>query len=209
MQSATIRIFKQSCRINNIVDKFVFNDDSVSRLLEDILTSQKSHDQRNQQERTVDGRFLCRFPGYQASFKYDGVRRRTHELSHDPPVDFPSQQGSEQSTAEPCNKPTDDVYSYSCALLADGLFFINFLDAVKEGDDVRLMRHYKYSLLYCRADASAINKYALECLYQSFLVQSVVNPVGGFPLDSLAKSGFPLLICISAFLHTNEGLPAY
>ena len=54
MQSATIRIFKQSCRINNIVDKFVFNDDSVSTLLEDILTSQESQDQRNQQERTVD-----------------------------------------------------------------------------------------------------------------------------------------------------------
>ena len=30
-----------------------------------------------------------------------------------------------------------------------------------------------------------------------------LNPVGGFPLDSLAKSGFPLLICISVFLHTN------
>ena len=30
-----------------------------------------------------------------------------------------------------------------------------------------------------------------------------INPVGGFPLDFLAKSGFPLLICISVFLHTN------
>ena len=30
-----------------------------------------------------------------------------------------------------------------------------------------------------------------------------INPVGGFPLDSLAKSGFPLLICISFFMHTN------
>ena len=36
-----------------------------------------------------------------------------------------------------------------------------------------------------------------------------IKPVGGIPLDSLAKSGFPLLICISVFLHTNEGLPAY
>ena len=45
-----------------------------------------------------------------------------------------------------------------------------------------------------------------------------LSPVGGFPLDSLAESGFPLLICIrvesmtspivltkrkNAFLHTN------
>ena len=29
--------------------------------------------------------------------------------------------------------------------------------------------------------------------------------VGGFPLDSLAKSGFPLLICISVFLHKYLG----
>ena len=38
-----------------IVDKFVFNDDSVSRLLDDILTNQESQNQRDQQERTVDG----------------------------------------------------------------------------------------------------------------------------------------------------------
>ena len=31
-----------------------------------------------------------------------------------------------------------------------------------------------------------------------------ISPVGGFPLDSLAKSGFPLLICTSAFPHTNS-----
>ena len=70
-----------------IVDKFVFNDDSVSRLLDDILTNQESQDQRDQQERTVDGRFLCRFRGCKASFKYDGVKRRTHELSHEPLAD--------------------------------------------------------------------------------------------------------------------------
>lgn len=158
------------------MDKFVFNDDSVSRLLDDILTNQESQDQRDQQERTVDGRFLCRFRGCKASFKYDGVKRRTHELSHEPLADSPSQRSSEQSAAEPCNKPTDDVYSYNCALLADGLFFINFLDAVKKGDGVRLMHQYKYMLLYCRADGHASNKYALECLYQSFLVQSLLSP---------------------------------
>ena len=159
-----------------IVDKFVFNDDSVSRLLDDILTNQESQDERDQQERNVDGRFPCRFPGCQASFKHDGARRRAHELSHDPPVDFSRQQDSEHSTAEPCGQPTDDVYSYNSALLADGLFFANFLDAVKEGNGMRLMRQYKYILLYCRADGNTSNKYALECLYQSFLVYSLLSP---------------------------------
>ena len=31
-------------------------------------------------------------------------------------------------------------------------------------------------LLYCKADGQASNKYALECLYQSFLVHSVLSP---------------------------------
>ena len=56
----------------------------------------------------------------------------------------------------------DDVFSYNCALLADGLFFLNFLDAGKEGDGIRLMRQYRYMLLYCRADGHSSNKYALE-----------------------------------------------
>lgn len=163
-----------------IVDKFVFNDDAVNRLLDDILTSQQTQDVQDRQDRTTDGRFPCRFPGCQFSFKYDGTSRRRHELTHDPPpeVEGASSQGhpdSAKSTAKP-TKSSDDVYNYNCALLGDGLFFINFLDAVKEGDGKRLMRQYKYMLLYCKADGQASNKYALECLYQSFLVHSVLSP---------------------------------
>lgn len=68
-----------------IVDKFVFNDDVVNRLLDEILTSQQTQDVQDQRDRTTDGRFPCRFPGCQFSFKYDGASRRRHELTHDPP----------------------------------------------------------------------------------------------------------------------------
>ena len=163
-----------------IVDTFVFNDDAVNRLLDDILTSQQTQDVQDQQDRTTDGRFSCRFPGCQFSFKYDGASRRRHELTHDPPpeVQGASSQGqpdSAKSTSEP-TMSSDDVYNYNCALIGDGLFFINFLDTVKEADGKRLMRQYKYMLLYCKADGQASNKYALECLYQSFLVHSVLLP---------------------------------
>ena len=57
-----------------IVDKVVFNYDSVRRLLDDILANQESQDETDKQERTVGSRFPCGFPGCQASFKYD-VRR--------------------------------------------------------------------------------------------------------------------------------------
>ena len=69
------------------------------------------------------------------------------------------------------DKPDDDVYNYNCALLADGLVFLNFLDAVSEGDGLRLMRQYKYMLLYYRADGHHSNKYSSECLYQSFCIK--------------------------------------
>ena len=68
------------------------------------------------------------------------------------------------------------MYNYNCALLEDGLSFINFLDAVSEGDGQRLMRQYKYFMLMCKACGSHSKKYALECLYQLFLVKSLLAP---------------------------------
>lgn len=47
---------------------------------------------------------------------------------------------------------------------------------MKEGDGERIMRQYKYIMLYCRADGSGSAKYALECLYQFFLVHALLSP---------------------------------
>ena len=38
------------------------------------------------------------------------------------------------------------------------------------------MRQYKYFMLMCKADGSHSKKYALECLYQLFLVKSPLAP---------------------------------
>ena len=70
-----------------------------------------------------------------------------------------------RTSEDPCQSEVslkDDVFNYNCALLADGLFFLNFLDAVSEGDGFRLITQYKYMMLYCRADGHHSNKYALE-----------------------------------------------
>ena len=37
-------------------------------------------------------------------------------------------------------KADDDVFYYNCSLLTDCFLFFNFLDAIKEGDGVRVMR---------------------------------------------------------------------
>ena len=136
-----------------------------------------------QQELTAEGRFPCRFPGCNKSFKYNGKTRRNHELSHDPPVQFDDSLLLTQFSLG-CTAPSeetkagDDVYNYNCALPTDCFLFFNFLDAtdaIKEGDGARIMRQYKNIMLYCKADRSHSTNYALECLYQFFLVRGLLS----------------------------------
>lgn len=167
-----------------LVDKFVLDHHSLNSLLDEILTAQQTQDVNDNQPLTVDGRFPCRFPGCQRSFKFDGASRRKHEQTHHPSsatenVDSPGSRSAPEvsaSSEDSSKTKGDDVYSYNCALLTDGLFFLNFLDAISEGDGHRLMRQYKYMLLYCRSDGQHSTKYALECLFQSFCVTSLLSP---------------------------------
>ena len=41
--------------------------------------------QRNNQARTTDGHYPCRFPGCQKTYKKDEAWMRRHEMRHDPP----------------------------------------------------------------------------------------------------------------------------
>lgn len=164
-----------------IVDELVFTHEDSDHLIDCILTTQEKEDIVRNQQLTTDKRFPCRFEGCNKSFKYDGKSRQKHEQTHNPP---PQVNQSVHPTTEipitddhdPIDDTKDDVYSYNCALLAHGLFFHNFLDAVKEGDGRRIMRQYKYLLLYCKADKNHSAKYALECLYQMFLVNGLLSP---------------------------------
>ena len=153
-----------------VVDGFIFQDSS--NLVGHILTAEQ------QQELTDDNKFPCRFPGCNKKYKYK-KRRNAHELSHDPPfvADEPPAELTAARPSPPLDKQhiSDDVYSYNCALMTDAMLFFNFLDAIKEGDGARAMRQYKYFLLYCRGDESHSTKYALEILYQFFLVYALLS----------------------------------
>ena len=104
------------------------------------------------------------------SLKYNGKTWKKHELSHDPPVNVVA---SESTSAISINSPTstpastdgDDVFNYNTALLAEGLFFLNFLDSTSEGDGERTLRQYKYLMLLCRADGAHSTKYALDLIF--------------------------------------------
>ena len=90
---------------------------------------------------------------------------------------------SESTSAISINSPTstptstdgDDVFNYNTALLAEGLFFLNFLDSTSEGDGERTLRQHKYLMLLCRADGAHSTKYALESLYQLLLVNGYLS----------------------------------
>ena len=85
------------------------------------------------------------------------------------------------------------MFHYNAALLSEGLFFLSFLDAVSEGDGMRIIRQYKYLMLLCKTDDLHSVKYALESLYQLilsnglstkeaeiFVQKKTVNNHGGF-----------------------------
>ena len=166
---------------DKVVDEFVLNSGAeVNGLIERVLTEQEK-DVLQQQKLTPDGRFPCRFPSCTRSFKYNGKARRSNELSHDPPVEIDSDLIEQFTTSTPMTtsqdtKPDDDVFNYNCSLLTDCFLFYNFLDAIKEGYGVRVMRQYKYLVLYCKADGSSSTKYALECLYQFFQIYASLSP---------------------------------
>lgn len=87
------------------------------------------------------------------------------------------------------SKDGDDVFNYNTALLAEGLFFLNFLDAVKEGDGGRITRQYKYLMLLCKSDDPNNTKYALESFYQLLLVNGALSEKRGrsFHLEQISQ----------------------
>ena len=57
----------------------------------------------------------------------------------------------------------DGVFNYACAVLNDGILLLEFRDAIHEGDGIRIMRSWKFLMLYCRHFHHY--KYALEGFY--------------------------------------------
>ena len=57
-----------------VVDSFIFQSgEEVQRLVDGVLTEEEK-DILTQQELTAEGRFPCRFPGCNKSFKYNGKK---------------------------------------------------------------------------------------------------------------------------------------
>ncbi|KAJ7390854.1 hypothetical protein OS493_021742 [Desmophyllum pertusum] len=160
-----------------ILDTFICADSKALDIISSVLDEEEIEQIHATQMMSPDGRFMCRSPGCPATYKHDGKRRRQHEQQHDPPPVIAdiilSDSNSERSVPDSSKK--DDVYNYNCCLLSYGLLFTEFLDAVAEGDGDRNLRCWKMFLLHFKNDTGS-TKYAVEALYYSLQVNSLLTP---------------------------------
>ena len=82
--------------------------------------------------------------------------------------DIPHAAASVQETAD------DGLFNYGCAILNDGLFSLEFRDAIHEGDGGRIFRCWKFVLLYFRH--AKRYKYALEAFYFMANITAIASP---------------------------------
>ena len=72
-------------------------------------------------------------------------------------------------------KPEDgDMFSYQRPLLDYGLLILNFFDGISEGDGERVIRCWKFFLMYLKHQGA--NKYSLEALYLTFQINAMLSP---------------------------------
>lgn len=79
-----------------------------------------------------------------------------------------------QASQEVMQEAPDGVFNYASAVLTDGLLLLEFRDAIHEGDGPRIMRCWKFMLLYFFS--SGHNKYALEAFNLLADVHSAASP---------------------------------
>ena len=108
-------------------------------------------------------------------YRHDGQHRRRHEQSiHNLFIDDSPTNQSGQSSELPSDLVHDDMFNYQCNLLDHGLLYLNFNDAVAEGDGDRIIRCWKFLLLHFYHDSGS-TKYALEALYLQLQQQALLS----------------------------------
>ena len=151
-----------------IVDKYILRDDKVQA----IIDKTRAATEANKTVQSSNGeRYMCRFPGCEKSFRYDGKRRRDHERTHDAGVVVNENQHSLKRDVL-----KDDMFNYQSSFLEAGLLLRNFYDAISEGDGQRLIRCWKFMLPYLKEDGQSSKKYALEAFYLICQINSLLSP---------------------------------
>lgn len=161
-----------------VVDKYVIQNEQMENFLAKVL-SIEGYQAEIAREQREDGRFVCRFPGCDKSFAFNGKRIRDHEAQHDSQVLETEASNTTEVRAQESQSETskssarDDMYNYQCSFLQFAMIIANFFDAIREGDGKRIVRCWKFTLPYLRQDKGS-TKYALEALGLLFQMNSTL-----------------------------------
>ena len=136
-----------------VVDNFVRNKETVAQALQAKVDFEE---QISKLIKTADGKFKCQEPTCTKTFQFNGKRKRDHEQKA---------HGIVRTVVTKAFNDTDDMFNYQCSLLEYLMLLRNFTDAVSEGDGARIIRCWKFLLLYLKADGASSRKYCLEGLY--------------------------------------------
>jgi hypothetical protein len=136
-----------------VVDNFVRNKETVAQALQAKVDLEE---QISKLIKTTDGKFKCQEPTCTKTFQFNGKRKRDHEQKA---------HGIVRTVVTKAFNDTDDMFNYQCSLLEYLMLLRNFTDAVSEGDGARIIRCWKFLLLYLKADGASSRKYCLEGLY--------------------------------------------
>ena len=77
--------------IKEFIQMYVVDGTLYENHFQNIQALQERETSQNNQPLLPSGRYPCRFPGCTNSFKYDGVHRMRHELTHNPPPIIPQE----------------------------------------------------------------------------------------------------------------------
>lgn len=109
--------------------------------------------------------------------RYDGRHRRNHERNEHGLIidDLSNADSNVNETLSITSENSDDMFNYQCSLMDHGLLYMNFTDAIAEGDGDRIMRCWKFLLLHFYSDKGS-TKYAIEALYLQLQQQALLSP---------------------------------
>ena len=112
---------------------------------------------------------LGMLPSCKKSFARDGKVRADHQKTH-------GLQRDHLTTVMEKLTQRDDMLNYQYALVEYGMLFRNFSDAVSEGDGQRIIRCWKFFLMFLKGDAQRSSKYALEGLNIMCQIYALLSP---------------------------------
>ena len=174
---------------NMIYENYISEATKGTNLMKALPVEEEVDALRERQSVDKNGRYPCRFPNCNRTYAKDGKRRRDHENSHvplvhieDPVITCTLPTSSDTDNED--NKKQDDMYQYNICLtrfglicgIPCGLWYLEFHDAIKEGDGNRIFTCWKFLLLLFKGDEKGSTKYALEALYLILQVNAILSP---------------------------------